>query len=423
MTCSRAMGWGWGAVLFCAVATGGCYSASGGDGNGDEPGGDEGVREGLGDGEIPGATASREGYADGAMSTAAGGAGGGAAPAPEGEYMMDEGVTLDGGGSSSTPEESADYDPVPPLVDGSGIENGYTGAGILTVGAWDDNRNFDRFTEFRAELLQSSLSGVPGFSDEEHAAANDVFCGDREPNQTLDVSLVIDVTGSMGDELSYLQTEFLAISQAIEKKYPDAEQRWSLVVYRDVTDEYKVRWFDFRSDADDFRARLAEQVANGGGDYPEASDAAMEVMNQLAWRKGEGAARLAFWVGDAPHHEENAEAVAEAVRGAQSLDVHIYPVASSGVDELTELTMRSAAQLTGGRYLFLTDDSGVGGAHMEPSIPCYFVTKLDDAILRMVDIEFTGEYREPDPDEVIRTGGDPQDGACTLESGEQLVAF
>ncbi len=63
------------------------------------------------------------------------------------------------------------------------------------------------------------------------------------------------------------------------------------------------------------------------------------------------------------------------MRAARSLDVHIYPVASSGVDELTELTMRSAAQLTGGRYLFLTDDSGVGGAHMEPSIPCYFVTK------------------------------------------------
>jgi hypothetical protein len=103
--------------------------------------------------------------------------------------------------------------------------------------------------------------------------------------------------------------------------------------------------------------------------------------------------------------------------------VHIYPVASSGVDELTELTMRSAAQLTGGRYLFLTNDSGVGGDHKEPSIPCYFVTKLDDAILRMVDIEMSGVYHEPNASEVLRTGGDPQNGACELESGQTVYVF
>jgi hypothetical protein len=85
--------------------------------------------------------------------------------------------------------------------------------------------------------------------------------------------------------------------------------------------------------------------------------------------------------------------------------------------------MRSAAQMTGGRYLFLTNDSGVGGDHKEPSIPCYFVTKLDAAIVRMVDIELSGAYREPTPDEILRTGGDPQDGACTLASGSQVLVF
>jgi hypothetical protein len=98
-------------------------------------------------------------------------------------------------------------------------------------------------------------------------------------------------------------------------------------------------------------------------------------------------------------------------------------VASSGVDELTELTMRSAAQLTGGRYLFLTDDSGVGGEHKEPSIPCYFVTQLDAAILRMVDIEMTGVYREPTAAELVRAGGDPQEGACELQSGQTVFVF
>jgi hypothetical protein len=115
--------------------------------------------------------------------------------------------------------------------------------------------------------------------------------------------------------------------------------------------------------------------------------------------------------------------MADSIRSNAALDVHVYPVASSGIDEITELTMRSAAQLTGGRYLFLTNDSGIGGDHKEPTIPCYFVTRLDDAILRMVDIELSGEYREPAEDEILRTGGNPQDGACTLESGSVLQAF
>ena len=45
------------------------------------------------------------------------------------------------------------------------------------------------------------------------------------------------------------------------------------------------------------------------------------------------------------------------------------------------------------------------------------MTKLDRAILRMVDIEMSGVYREPEAAEVLRTGGDPKDGACQLGLG------
>jgi hypothetical protein len=220
-----------------------------------------------------------------------------------------------------------------------------------------------------------------------------------------------------------LQSEFTAISSTIEERFPDAEQRWALVVYRDEGDEYVTRYFDFRDDPEAFRSRLAEQEANGGGDYPEAPDAAFDIMNQFAWRSGEDTARLAFWVADAPHHAENAEVMADGIRAAQDNGIHVYPVASSGIDKPTELTMRASAQLTGGRYVFLTDDSGVGGSHIEPSIPCYFVTRLDHAILRMVDIEMTGDYHEPAEENIIRTGGDPTDGACSLEDGTVVSVY
>ena len=150
---------------------------------------------------------------------------------------------------------------------------------------------------------------------------------------------------------------------------------------------------------------------------------ALLATTELGWRTDNDTARLAFWVADAPPHPENVEQMATAIRDVGALGVHVYPVASSGIDELTEFTMRSAAQMTGGRYLFLTDDSGVGGPHKEPTIPCYFVTRLDHAIERMVDIELSGEYREPKAQEIIRTGGDPTSGACALDSGGSVLVF
>jgi hypothetical protein len=41
----------------------------------------------------------------------------------------------------------------------------------------------------------------------------------------------------------------------------------------------------------------------------------------------------------------------------------------------------------------------------------------------MVDIEMSGEYREPDAAEVLRAGGNPLNGACTLESGQVVAAY
>ncbi|MDD9942755.1 MAG: VWA domain-containing protein [Myxococcales bacterium] len=325
--------------------------------------------------------------------------------------------------ASDEAEPSADplppSDPVEPMVPverQAGLQGG-----TLTAGAWDDNLNFNRFEEYRRE--HAGLHGALASTDEEHTEAWNQWKGERDGNETLDIALVIDTTGSMGDEIRYLQAEFDALTKAIVDAHPDADQRWALITYKDQGDVYVVRSVDFTGDVAEYGGSLAEISAAGGGDYPEAPDAALEALSGLAFRTEDSTARVAFWVGDAPHHARNADALLSAVRAAAGADVHIYPVASSGVDELTELTMRTAAQLTGGRYLFLTDDSGVGGSHKEPSIPCYFVTRLDQAILRMVDIELSGTYRMPEEDHIIRTGGDPEDGSCQLESGDEVLVF
>ncbi|MGI5863049.1 MAG: vWA domain-containing protein [Myxococcales bacterium] len=234
----------------------------------------------------------------------------------------------------------------------------------------------------------------------------------------LDVALMLDTTGSMGDELEYLKAEVKGISTAIRELYPMVDQRWALVVYRDHGDDYLARSYDF-SDLQTIQNALSAQYSGGGGDFPETPEVALDEAMRLSWRGG-ATARVLFHIADAPRHVGREDALLEGVRLARSKGVRIYPVAASGVDELAEATMRSEAQLTGGRYLFLTDDSGVGNPHKEPTLPCYFVTRLDKAMVRMIAMEVSGRRLEPAPADIIRTGGNPRDGRCTLANGDQV---
>jgi hypothetical protein len=70
------------------------------------------------------------------------------------------------------------------------------------------------------------------------------------------------------------------------------------------------------------------------------------------------------------------------------MGVRIIPIASSGIDKVTEFLLRSLSMATGGTYVFLTDHSGVGDAHIEPTIGPYEVELLNELIIRVIN-EYT----------------------------------
>jgi hypothetical protein len=117
-------------------------------------------------------------------------------------------------------------------------------------------------------------------------------------------------------------------------------------------------------------------------------------------------------VADAPPHDEGFAPTLASTQRLRSRGVQIVPVAASGVEDSAQYVMRTMAALTQGRYIFLTDDSGVGNPHEEPDIACYVVTRLDQLIGRVLAGIAEGRRIEPGASEVIRTVGDYDRGRC-----------
>lgn len=207
------------------------------------------------------------------------------------------------------------------------------------------------------------------------------------PSNTLDLMFVVDTTGSMGDELEYLKVELQDVIDRVEAASNQTlDLRLSVNFYRDRGDEYVVRSFPFSTDVPAVLAQLAAQRSDGGGDYPEAVEAALEdAIDGHRW-SADARARLLFLVLDAPpHHQQDILGTLQDVtRSAARQGIHIIPVASSGVDKETEFLLRFLGISTGGSYVFLTDDSGIGNDHIEPTIGQYEVELLNDLLVRMI---------------------------------------
>lgn len=214
-----------------------------------------------------------------------------------------------------------------------------------------------------------------------------------KPAVHADLMLSIDTTGSMGDELEYLKSELKNVAQRISaQNTQELTLRLSANFYRDTTDEYVVRSFPFTEDATAVAQQLSEQSANGGGDFPEAVDVALaDAVDEHVWSPT-ARARLLFLVLDAPPHkeEQNLKRLHTSLSRAAAKGIRIIPVASSGIDKETEFLLRMMAQTTGGRYVFLTDDSGIGSSHLKPTVGQYDVEKLNDLMVRIASEYIAG---------------------------------
>lgn len=236
------------------------------------------------------------------------------------------------------------------------------------------------------------------------------FNGEWSPD-FLDLVFVVDTTGSMADELAWLTKELKGLVRQAERTAPGVDIRYGLVVYRDDGDAYVVKNYGFTKRQSQMQGWLKKQSAGGGGDYPEAAARALASAAGMQWRSGKGE-RLMIHVADAPEHDSRAKAYLQAARKAAAKGVQVFGLGASGVGPEAEYLMRQAAVQTGGRYMFLTDDSGVGYGHQEPTVSCYRVTALSDLVGRVLRSELSGRRIEAASSKVVREVGSYRNGVC-----------
>lgn len=240
------------------------------------------------------------------------------------------------------------------------------------------------------------------------------------PPAKLDVAFVVDATGSMADEITFLKAELQDIVKQVNQRHPNAQIRFALVVYRDKGDAYVTRSFDFGS-LGSFSSSLALQSAAGGGDMPEAMDSALAAAAKLSW--GTGGARVLFLIADAPPHDAQMGQTLGLMDGFRKQGVRVYPIAASGAAAKAEYVMRVGAFKTLARYIFLSNDSGYGNPHADPNVPphtpsqttekpCYNIEKLNGLLVRTIASEFSGAHIPATPSEVLRSVGTPVGGFC-----------
>jgi hypothetical protein len=205
------------------------------------------------------------------------------------------------------------------------------------------------------------------------------------PTNLVQIAFMVDATGSMGDELEFLKMDLKKVINEVQKTNTQLKISTATVFYRDEGDEYVVKHSPFTEDINQTTEFISQQRADGGGDFPEAVDKALVQLNQLQWQP-EARTRIAFLVLDAPPHNKPAviSSIQYSVKTAAANGIKLIPVVASGIDKTTEFLMRFIAMYTNGTYVFITDHSGIGNKHLEPSVGEYQVEKLSDLMVRLI---------------------------------------
>jgi hypothetical protein len=206
-------------------------------------------------------------------------------------------------------------------------------------------------------LLAAAITPIPAKRAAERPVA---VAQQQQQRPRVEVTFVLDTTGSMGGLLEGAKRKIWSIARAIGEGRPRPELRVALVGYRDQGDAYVTRVHDFSTDMDAVYQNLSAFEANGGGDWPEhVSRALSDAVHRVSWSQ-DRALRIIFLVGDAPPQTQYQDGYdyRRHVREARQRGIVLEAIQCGGATD-TASVWRELAGLGAGHYAQIDAQGGM----------------------------------------------------------------
>lgn len=200
---------------------------------------------------------------------------------------------------------------------------------------------------------------------DEAPQANRVESEETAVPPALDLVLLIDVTGSMANELAQLQTDLADLLTTLATLPEITTLRLGLATYRDQSKLDAVQIFALTEDIALFSNQIEELTAVGGGDYPEAlNEGLYQAVSSLDWHPE--SIKLLLILGDAPPQTAttNVPTYEQTSTLAAEQNITISTIGSDGLNATGITVFAQIAQIGNGRFYFISDnlDNNVNGA-------------------------------------------------------------
>jgi hypothetical protein len=140
-------------------------------------------------------------------------------------------------------------------------------------------------------------------------------------NNALDLIFVLDVTGSMGDEIADVLNNIAEFADSLT--FQAIDFRLGMVTFLDAVENI----YPFTTNASQFKGYVALQNAHAGGDEPENSLEALYQASLFSFRNN--ARRTVIWITDATYQEKNTvtpRTKSEVINKLLENDIVVYAV-------------------------------------------------------------------------------------------------
>jgi len=216
-------------------------------------------------------------------------------------------------------------------IDADGNRHTYSASDLAgTYGGTFDAQALDEF-QIYADQTGGEMSFCPEFEDLPVVLDLTLENILADNNKMFDIALVLDVTGSMGDEINEVKKNLSRLIEKIQGQSSSLDIKVSLVVYRDLnqTDAFVSKIInDFTKNLNELDTSVSLIDVAGGGDSREAVlDALEKASANLSWRLR--STKSIIVIGDAPGHTRSkisGLSVEEVMLSLNKDSIRVFPM-------------------------------------------------------------------------------------------------